>query len=596
MKGCFAIPGEARHNVFAGAGRFRGPWGARALLLGFTVFTVSLSADPAAALPRGRSWAPTRVVVVPGVVRVRAPRMEVDSVGSPLLIIGAHRIGAADKEWAVFAWHDSLWTPSHFTGVRASFFPEPVLSLVPGQYLTWLSTVEFPNGLGPVLFCRLLPAQTAVETVLTTFVQDSEYGAAVSHGRRWVVRSQQRPGTFTNWVRTLYSDTVGIWRELPEQGVNDLMCTIAPLSDRSAIVAYSDSPGLNWAIVDGERWVANGVLDPGLLGPPLHPRFRFRPSGGLWLMWTNRRAVHVSSFRDGVWDRGDSVTCVHPPGETFYSAWSDMSRDPRERPVLAWGDLGVGQTFHDIGCVAFPTDSGWAPGEEIPGSRGLFLTPKVTRDRNGDVWLVWDMRGQDITRYTHTYVSATASTPAIAGAGRRRTLQWTLSESAPGSWWTVLRSRRGGAFDEVARVEAGEGTAMSWTDDSPPAGPLRYRIRRESVNTAYLWESGEVAWPPSGRKPLRLAMAPAMGQDSGSGREVRLELADAEPGEVEIAMYDLQGRLVLRERGSSAGLGTDVLHLDLVNARRPVTQGLYFVIARDAGSRRSDAAKVVVLK
>ena len=574
--------------------------------LGVIVGGIVATADPGKALPPGRSWALTRQVVIPGVARVRAPRLEVDSVGGPQLIIGAHREGAEDKEWSVFAWRDTAWTPHLFTGVRASFFPEPVLSLVPGQFLVWISTISYPDGLAPLLFSRLLPTPSPVETVLTTFVQDTEYGAAVSRERRWVARCQQRPGTFNNWVRVLYSDTVGIWRELPtapgSEGRTSYMCTIAPLSDRSAIVAYSDNPGLNWAIVDGDGWAASGVLDPGLLGPPLHPRFRFRPSGGLWLMWTNRYYVHISSYRDGVWERGDSVTCVHAPGETFWSAWSDMSRDSSERPVLAWGDLGVGQTFYDVGCVAFPTDSGWAKGEEIPGSRGLFLTPKVTRDRNGDAWLVWDMRGIDRTLFTHTYVSATTSTPTIRKEGRGRVVNWTLSEPAPGSWWTVLRSRMRGPFEAVAswtdevvaRVQAGPQVAMSWTDESPAAGLLRYRIGRESVDQRYQWESGAGFWPIRVPTPLRLTRAP---QGQWAADEVWLELEGAEAGPVEVALYDLQGRQVLRVPSKSQGTGKDSIRLDLGGAAHPLTPGVYFATAAvDGGKHRSGALKVVVLK
>lgn len=496
----------------------------------------------------------------------------------------------------MFGWRDSLWAPMIFTELRQGFFPEPVLSLVKGHYLVWISVDEYPSGYVPLLLAELHPEQSAAETVLTTLSQDTEYGAALSTGRRWVVRSQQRPGTFTNWVRVLYSDTVAIWRELPELGVDEYMCTIAPLSDRSAIVAYSDGGGLNWAIAEGERWVASGNLDPGLGLPPLHPRFRFRPSGGLWLMWTDKLSVHVSSYRDGVWDRGDSVTCVHPPGQTFWSAWSDMSRDAGERPVLAWGDLGVGQTFHDVGCVAFPTESGWAPGEEIPGSRGLFLSPKVTRDRNGDAWLVWDMRGVGITRFAHTYVSATTSTPTVTGAGRHRTLQWSLSEPVPESWWAVLRARGRGDFESVARIRAGAERDMSWTDDSPPGGHLRYKIRRESVDTRYLWESEETHWPPGHEKPrLRLALPRPTRSQVDVASAVALDLEGAAGGSLEVALYDLQGRQVLRQRPESGGTGQDTIRLDFALSNRPLTPGIYFIRVQDAAGRSSDALKVLIL-
>jgi len=43
------------------------------------------------ALPAGRSWAPTTELRYPRVQHFRAERLEVDSVGAPLLIVGAQR-------------------------------------------------------------------------------------------------------------------------------------------------------------------------------------------------------------------------------------------------------------------------------------------------------------------------------------------------------------------------------------------------------------------------------------------------------------------------------------------------------------------------
>lgn len=579
--------------------RRRCRWNARVLAAVCLAGTWGAASQPARALPAGRSWATTEAVGHPGIVNVRAGRLEVDGEGNPFLIIGARREGTAEREWTLFDWRDSLWAPRLFTGTRASFFPEHVLSFVPGQSLVWISTVRYPDGLGPLLISQLLPEPTPPETILATYVQSSEYGAAASFKRRWAARSDQRPGTFTNWIRVSYSDTTGIWRPLPELGrfgADEFMCAIAPLSDRRAVVAYSAGDGLSWAIADGDTWIETGNLDP-RRGGPLHPHFAFRPSGGLWLLWTDRHWVHVSSYRDGAWDRGDSTRCARGPAETFWSVWSDISRGPYERPLLAWGDLGVGSTFRDVGCVAFPTESGWAPGDEIPGSEGLFSNPKVTRDRNGDAWLMWDLRGLSITRFTHTYVSATTSAPILAGAGRHRVLSWTLSEPAPESWWAVMRARGRGDFEQVARLRAGETTEMSWTDDSPPGGVLRYKIRRESVDSRYLWESKEAHWPPGqARLRLRLAVPGPTRPHVESASAVALEVEEAAGGPLDIALYDLQGRLVHRQRPESGGTGQDAIRLDLSLADRPLTPGIYFVRAQDAAGRSSDVLKIAILK
>lgn len=79
-------------------------------------------------------------------------------------------------------------------------------------------------------------------------------------------------------------------------------------------------------------------------------------------------------------------------------------------------DLGYGTTYHDVACISFPTDSGWAMGEEVPESGAVF-DPTVARDRNGDAWVVWWKIGCCGVYSTHTYVSATSSTPRIRGAG-----------------------------------------------------------------------------------------------------------------------------------------------------------------------------------
>jgi hypothetical protein len=367
---------------------------------------------------------------------------------------------------------------------------------------------------------------------------------------------------------------------------------MAPLSDSAAILVHAGYSGLAWAIAEGDRWTQQGNLDPRSLVAHT-PRLRFRPSGGLWLLWTERPWVHVSEYRDGEWSRGDSLRCEHPDGGTYVSAWCEVSRDTAERPVLAWGDLGFGYTYRDVGCIAFPTDSGWMPGEEIPGSEDVFSTPYVARDRNGDVWAAWRLLRTAINtnRWTHTYVTATTSTPEVTGAGPQRVVSWTLSEPAPESWWAVLRARGRGGFEELARLQAGRGLEMSWSDPSPPAGVLRYRIRRESVDARYRWESEEAVWPPKSARPLMLTQASQSGLDSGG-----LELVGAEAGAVEVRVYDLQGRVVLRQSANASGSGRDTMRLDLRSGGEPLRMGIYFASVRDATGRTSDPVRLVVLR
>ena len=387
----------------------------------------------------------------------------------------------------------------------------------------------------------------------------------------------------------MYSDTVGIWHELPELGVDEDHCAISPLGDTSAIVAYAGVSGLEWAMAEGSRWTQRGNLDARRF-QAAHPRFRFRPSGGLWLLWTERRRVHMSCYRDGEWFRGDSLTAIHPAGQTFVAGWGDLTHDDGERPVVAWGDLGFGTTFRDVGVVAFPTETGWAPGEEIPGSDNVFLTPYVARDMNGDLWAAWRTR-TFVNRWTHTYVKATSSAPVLIGAGPARTISWTLSESAPESWWAVLRARNDAPFEQVARVQAGLATDMSWNDASPPAGVLRYRIRRESLDARYHWESEDGLWPPKSERALKLAHAAGASLAAG-----HLELTGADAGTFKLAVYDIQGRLVLQREARAEGTGRDTVRLDFGEQARGLPNGIYFASVRDASGRATNPLKLVLLR
>jgi hypothetical protein len=63
-----------------------------------------------------------------------------------------------------------------------------------------------------------------------------------------------------------------------------------------------------------------------------------------------------------------------------------------------------------------------------------------------------------------------------------------------------------------------------------------------------------------------------------------------------VALYDLQGRLVLRQQADSDGSGKDSVRLEFSGAQMALTPGIYFVIAQDGRGSRSDAKKVVILK
>jgi hypothetical protein len=371
------------------------------------------------------------------------------------------------------------------------------------------------------------------------------------------------------------------------------MCTIAPLSDYSAIVVSAGASGLAWARVEGDQWVEQGKVDP--RPSVIHPRFRFRPSGGLWLAWSDRRWMHVSSYRNGTWERGDSVKCARTDGSVSAPGWLDASRDTAERPLLAWGDFGF--NGRAVGALAFPSETGWAWGDEIPGSENIFTTPSVARDRNGDAWLVWMKNREGGNIFTHTYNKALSSTPKILNSGPSRVVSWALSESAPETWWAVLRARPGQSFQEVARVRAGQDVHMTWTDTAAPPGALLYKIRRESVDVRYQWESAVGSWPPPRfgpylpvRDPLVIGVGPR-GFDLTT-----LVFSGAPEGALSIELFDLQGRLVHRESIRATGSGRDTFELRPGSLAQPLPPGIYFARATDSLQRISNAAKVLVLR
>jgi hypothetical protein len=249
-----------------------------------------------------------------------------------------------------------------------------------------------------------------------------------------------------------------------------------------------------------------------------------------------------------------------------------------------------------------PTDAGFTVADEIPGAAGG--TPSVARDLNGDVWVAsWDYN--TTANWLHTYTRATSSAPRIEGAGVRRRVAWTLSEPAPETWWAVLKSVRGGAYASVARVRAAPSVEMSWNDPEPPEAIVSYKIRRECVDTRYVWESDAVSFPKGARPPIYLGPPTTPAGEPDTERvtpedrqwgHVGLSLAAAAPGPVTVRVYDLQGRLVLEQRVMAQGTDRVAIALDFGQARQPLSSGVFFARASDDAGDTSATVRVVLLK
>ncbi len=545
-------------------------------------------AAPAHALPLGRAWTPTERLVPPGFEYVASPRLDIDENGVPRMVGAAINLSTGD-DGVGFAWRESTWVVAWQLGADPLFF-WPVVSPPWTYFLIWGGGGPQNNGylfMTEVLGDRV----TAADTVASMQPYSVGYAATVSPTRRrWVgLADYGKP-------RLLYSDSAGSWHEIGAvQGLPRYGLDVAALDDTTVIMMMAGgfsgpTRGLHWGTSGGTAWMPGGNLPQYDVGAGW-PRFRPRPSGGLWLAWASGEPyVGIATYRDGSWSAPESLDCVHQDAVApQYSEIPDLSRDPGEYPAVAWSTTS-GSTGEETICACVPTDSGWSRAEELAGSHGG-LFPTVARDLNGDVWVAWwgyrAVGGGAF--WTHTYTAATSSTPVVTGAARRRVVSWTLSEPAPETWWAVLRSRTGAPFESVARVRAGPGLAMSWTDTSPP-GALRYKIRRECVDTRYVRESAEVSWP-------RLAQATpiAIGVKNPARDAVEIRLTGAAAGRLDLELYDLQGRLVVRTQRQASGTGDDTLTLELQSLPARVSPGVYFLRVVDAQGRPSNIARLVVL-
>jgi hypothetical protein len=306
--------------------------------------------------------------------------------------------------------------------------------------------------------------------------------------------------------------------------------------------------------------------------------------------------MHMSSYRGGVWERGDSLQCIPNPGETFRPTFLDAEQDTTEYPAFGWTNSGYGDTWRDVTAIAFGNDHGWDAGEEIAASEESgWAAPSLTHDLNGDLWVMWRRARRGENRWTHTYCSATCPAPAVAPRGDGARLTWTLTSRAPASRWSVWRAEgEVGAFDSLGVVRAGADSVLVFDDEAARPGPLwRYRIRRESVDTRYVWTSDVATFQRADLAvPLGLALANPI-----ADAQLSFQLTGA-AGLLWARLYDLQGRQVLRERLAANGTGEDALDAFTLDrggsgARRP---GIYFLRITDATGRQTRAARVAVIR
>jgi hypothetical protein len=530
---------------------------------------------------------------VPGHTRLYPDRLDLDSLGRPLLV--AASAGGLGRDTHVLGWRDSSWSLLASLG-HGTAFSHPVVSTGPGFPLIWQTTTGIyvpgvPYGQTYLAMSGFDGEQLEPEPDSISLVWGSgfAYAGAASPRRRWAVKHD-----YTNGLRVWYSDTAKVWHGLsllPAWADNGPVAT--PLGDTTAMIAWSGSfEGVRWGVLEGAAWGDSGPVPRAVMtGHALSPRMRRAPSGSIHFGWSTDEAfVQVARFANGAWTPAESLSCPKRlTGQNISKAFA-LSRDAWERPVVAWIEHNADRGFLGTVCVCVPSDSGYPRGEEGPGTDDAMYLDAL-RDAHGDVWLVWQTEFDGLF-WTHTYVTATASAPRFDGSTDRPRVQWALSEPAPGSDWTVLRALAGGAYEPVATIRAGPGTALAWVDSAAPTGEvLRYRIRRECLDARYQHESAEAAWWPRGPS-LGLALH---GAQPGAG-ELELLVVGAEAGALELRVFDLQGREVMRERAWASGSGQDRVRLSLRAADGQLPAAVYFVRAADRSGRRSAALKTVVVR
>jgi hypothetical protein len=288
------------------------------------------------------------------------------------------------------------------------------------------------------------------------------------------------------------------------------------------------------------------------------------------------------------------LSCAYGSPFGHYTKFCDLSRDEREYPVVAW-DADDARNAIPVVCVSVPTDSGFGIADEIEGS-DFGVAPVVGVDRNGDAWVAWRVINQNTgLMWTHTYTTATTTVPRILGTRALRDILWMLSEPAPETWWAVLRSRNGGQYEQVARVRATASQNMRWIDTSPPSGTLRYKIRRECLDTRHQWESAAGHWPPAMTQPW-ISPAIELSVRVLSGSKPALEIGGAGEAPIGLDVFDLEGRRVLSEPITSARSEIGTVRFDLEASSRRLAPGIYFALAREESGRVSAPAKLLILR
>lgn len=570
----------------------------------FLASAASMALPICSAAPPGRAWTPIWRFVHADHEWMHTDRFE-PTRGGKLELLLTGRFGASPDRTYGFQWRDSTWA------VRWQ------MDFAPAVQHIWPALTD--SAVQMLVFAAQGPTSGPGAVYMAFVEQDSvtppdsiaaKYNANVltvgTQGPRfrWAAAADLEEKGWPELL-VLYAKPVGApssapWNRIrtpPEaRFASGVYPAVAAEGDSTCIVVWydgsNDSPGLTWGVVNDTGWVRPPELIQRFLAGD-RPVMKRLPSGDLMVLYGNKDSVSVlRTLRGNTWSGITALRWSFPTSQQvdqYFMYSADMSLDHRPLPVLtatSYNSRNGSQVAH----VAVPDSGRYARGEWIPGSLGAGL-PFVARDENGDVWLAWS-KFHDGAFWLHSYVTSTCEAPTLSEAAGRPRLSWMLSDRTPESAWRVLRSADDNPFEPLERVIAGDGLELTYVDSTaPPGARLRYRIRRESRDTRYVWESeSSMEWHPRTRV---LSMRLASANPSPAG--LQFELTGANAGNLELRILDLQGRTMLRRKQASSGLGRDVMFVSPAESAR-LRAGVYLARVRASDGAESRAVKVAVVR
>lgn len=191
---------------------------------------------------------------IPGHTRLLPDFMLTGRDGRPFVF--AKATGGIGYDAARLDWTGSLWTERWRLGtgtdyLKPMFGPDQRLGLV------WTSHEFEIKGLGSrhwVLTAEDFGTSVAApETVGHMPSHAFTYGGTMSARRRWAA-FPGRPLLNDRTVTLQYSDTVGIWRNIPVPGAVDGGVNMAAIDDTTALLAWAEDQypgGIRWGVVRG---------------------------------------------------------------------------------------------------------------------------------------------------------------------------------------------------------------------------------------------------------------------------------------------------------------------------------------------------------